>query len=273
MALTASASGAKRLPFVLFKGKGKTAEDRELKARPDIVVAFSDNGWFNKELTIDWRQRVMGSMTFGKRLLVWDSYLCHLTDSVTAERCQKRILSAVIPGGCNELVQAPDVSWNKPFKSSIRELYDEWLATGDKTYTAACNIRATTMSKLCDIIVKSWRSLSPDLIKNSFTCCGQVPGATVAQLQPANVVEEFEDELDQEANVLGEVAADDGAAGGTSSEDDDDDDDDVDSAATAVSAAPADSLLTEESAATAHLEVAHVTMETADSDDDFVAVL
>ena len=179
-----------------------------------------------------------------------------------------------------------------PFKSSIRDLYDEWLATGNKTYTAACNVRATTKSKLCDIIVKSWRSLSPHLIKNSFTCCGQVAGATVdqvscfkegcpaadgrkrlkelfslppAQLQPANVVEEFEDELDQEANVLGEVAADDGAAGGTSSEDDDDDDD-VDSAATAVSAATADSLLTEESAATAQLEVADVTMETADSD-------
>ena len=202
----------------------------------------------------------------------------------------------MIPGGCTPLVQAPDVSWNKPFKSSIRDLYDEWLATGDKTYTAACNVRATTKSKLCDIIVKSWRSLSPHLIKNSFTCCGQVPGATVdqvscfeeghptadgrkrleelfslspAQLQPANVVEEFEDELDQEANVLGEVAADDGAAGGTSSEDDDDDDD-VDSAATAISAATADSLLTEKSA---HLEVAHVAMETADSDDDLVVVL
>eukprot|EP00117_Sycon_ciliatum_P018144 scpid62509/ scgid16871/ Pogo transposable element with KRAB domain len=172
-----SASGAKRLPFVVFKGKGKTAEDRELKARRDIVVAFSDNGWFNKELTIDWCQRVMGSMALGKRLLVWDSYRCHLIDSVTAERRQKCILSAVILGGCTPLA-----SWNKPFKSSIRDLYDEWLATGDKTYTAACNIRATTKSKLCDIIVKSWRSLSPDLIKNSFTCCGQVPGATVDQV-------------------------------------------------------------------------------------------
>ena len=37
VALTASASGANRLPFVLFKGKGKTAEDRELKARRKIV--------------------------------------------------------------------------------------------------------------------------------------------------------------------------------------------------------------------------------------------
>ena len=87
MALTASASGAKRLPFVFFKGKGKTAEDRELKDRRDIGVLFSDNGWFNKELTTDWCQRVMDSMALGKRLLVWDSYRCHLTDSVTAERC------------------------------------------------------------------------------------------------------------------------------------------------------------------------------------------
>eukprot|EP00117_Sycon_ciliatum_P001454 scpid61762/ scgid2119/ len=170
-----SASGAKRLPFVVFKGKGKTAEDRELKARRDIVVAFSDNGWFNKELTIDWCQRVMGSMALGKRLLVWDSYRCHLIDSVTAERRQKCILSAVILGGCTPLA-----SWNKPFKSSIRDLYDEWLATGDKTYTAGgwrqrpCHYEVEA--------VRHRRSLSPDLIKNSFTCCGQVPGATVDQV-------------------------------------------------------------------------------------------
>ena len=89
VALTASASGAKRLPFVLVKGKVKTAEDRELQARRDIVLAFSDNGWFNKELTIDWRQRVMGSMALGKRLLVWNFFIAGISPTPSLQRGSK----------------------------------------------------------------------------------------------------------------------------------------------------------------------------------------
>ena len=45
VALTTAASGA--------KGKSLKAEDRTLKARRDINVAYSDHGWFNTDLTID----------------------------------------------------------------------------------------------------------------------------------------------------------------------------------------------------------------------------
>lgn len=61
VSLTAAATGSKKLPYIVFKGKGKTAEDRELKTRSDIVVAFSDSGWFNANLTVDWLNRVMGA--------------------------------------------------------------------------------------------------------------------------------------------------------------------------------------------------------------------
>ena len=178
VALCASADGKKLLPYIIFKGKGKTAEDKELKARRDIVVSYSDNGWFNSDLTTDWLKKVMGTFAFGKRLLIWDSYRCHVCDAVKATRREQNIDCAVIPGGCTGLIQAPDVSWNKPFKTSIREQYDEWMATGEKSYTAAGNMRAMSKSKLCDVVVKAWQGLSPDLISKSFECCGQVPGAT-----------------------------------------------------------------------------------------------
>ena len=36
-----------------------------------------------------------------------------------------------IPGGTTSRVQAPDVSWNKPLKSSIVESFDDWVANGE----------------------------------------------------------------------------------------------------------------------------------------------
>ena len=179
VALTASADGNKRLPFIVFKGKGKTAEDKVLLARRDIKVAFSDNGWFNTDLTVDWLKQVIGTIAFSKRLLIWDSYRCHTSDPVKKQRRVQNVDCAIIPGGFTSLIQGPDVSWNKPFKGSLRDQYDEWLRVGEKTYTAAGNVRAVSKTVLCDMVVKAWRSLSADLIIKSFVCCGQVPGVSV----------------------------------------------------------------------------------------------
>eukprot|EP00117_Sycon_ciliatum_P016658 scpid80838/ scgid2119/ len=106
---------------------------------------------------------------------------------------------------------------------------------------AGGNVRAITKSKLCGIVVPchrtSSRTPSPAADRFLAPLLTRCPASRMvvpllmaenvlksfftlppAQLQPANVVEEFEDELDQEAIVLGEVAADDGVAGGTSSD-------------------------------------------------------
>ena len=50
--LCASSAGNKKLPYIAFRGKGDTAEDKHLKARKEIEVNYSDNGWFNTDLTL-----------------------------------------------------------------------------------------------------------------------------------------------------------------------------------------------------------------------------
>ena len=182
VAFAAAASGDKKCPFIISKGKGKTAEDRELKARRDIHVVFSDNGWFNDSLTIEWLQRVLGSLAFRQRLLIWDSYRCHLSEAVRDSRRRKKVDTAVIPGGCTGLIQAPDVSWNRPFKSHLRNQYDEWLLSGEKTYTAAGNLRAVSKTTLCDMVVKAWESISSTLIVKSFQCCGLLPNPSIGDI-------------------------------------------------------------------------------------------
>ena len=62
-----------------------------------------------------------------------------------------KVQVAGIPGGCIGLIQSADVSWNRPFKSKIRELYDDWLENGTHTYTKQGNMRAVSKNDLCDI--------------------------------------------------------------------------------------------------------------------------
>jgi len=61
-----------------------------------------------------------------KRMLVWDLFRGHLTESV---KHQVRTLHnsdlCVIPGGCTSKLQPADVSWNRPFKSKLAQLYEE----------------------------------------------------------------------------------------------------------------------------------------------------
>ena len=55
--LCASSAGKKKLPYIIFRGKGNTAEDKQLKAHKDIEINYSDNGWFNSNLTLHWLRK------------------------------------------------------------------------------------------------------------------------------------------------------------------------------------------------------------------------
>ena len=145
----------------------------ELKKRKDIHVLFSENGWFNNGLTEDWLNSIFADTSFFHRVLLWDSYKCHIHPATKQILKRKKVDPIVIPGGCTGLVQAPDISWNKPFKSKMTELYNDWLCSDKITYTKSGNPRAPSKSDLCDMVVSAWNSLSQDLIIKSFIVCGQ----------------------------------------------------------------------------------------------------
>ncbi|KAL2102513.1 hypothetical protein ACEWY4_001681 [Coilia grayii] len=169
--LAAKADGSKLKPFVVFKGGV-----REVKAMQSIggVVASSKNGWMNDDLTAEWLQKVVGKFNFGPRLLVWDSYRCHISQA-TKEELKRgySITTAVIPGGCTKYIQAPDVVWNKPFKASLHESYDRLMAgDADKTYTTGGYTRAPARRLLVAWVLKAWDELNTELVKKSFKVCG-----------------------------------------------------------------------------------------------------
>lgn len=75
-----------------------------------------------------------------------------------------------VPSGCTGLLQAPDLSWNKPFKEKYGELYDEWLASGSKTYTSAGNLCPMTKENCMQWVKQAWTSVSKETIIRSFKC-------------------------------------------------------------------------------------------------------
>ena len=114
--LAAKADGTKLPPFIVFKSAKRevAAMDKEFKG---CHIASSPNAWMNTALTHSWINKVLGIFCFTRRYLVWDSYECHIKDSVKSSLNAKKIDVSIVPGGCTKYIQAPDVSWNKPFKA------------------------------------------------------------------------------------------------------------------------------------------------------------
>ena len=120
-------------------------------------------------LTEDFLRRVIGSLSFGPRLLVWDSFRCHISQDTKSVLAQMRVQCAVVPGGCTKFIQAPDVSWNKPFIDAISKFHEEWMADGsEKELTKAGNCRRPPIATYLQWVADDWDNLSTDQIRKSF---------------------------------------------------------------------------------------------------------
>ena len=126
----------------------------------------------NTDLTPEFVKTVLGTFSFGKRLLTWDSVECHMESSVIKSLEKVKIDHVIIPGGCTKFIQAPDVSWNKTFKAFCTERYNQWSADGVHAETKDGNLlKEPPRKRIVEWILDAWASLSKDLIAESFKCC------------------------------------------------------------------------------------------------------
>ena len=54
----ASSEGEKKPINIIFKGKGKTSEDKQFAKREDCVILYSDNGWLQTQTRVQFLHRV-----------------------------------------------------------------------------------------------------------------------------------------------------------------------------------------------------------------------
>ena len=169
--LAAKADGTKLKPMIVFRGAKRETKALAEEFKNRCVVASSKNAWMNEELTLLWVQRVIGAFSFNRRLLAWDSFECHIMDTVKEALKRMNVDQAVIPGGCTKYIQAPDVCWNKPFKTKVTEMYDEWMSNGIHQFTSGGNMKPPTRRTIVQWVLEAWSLLSTEIIKKSFKTC------------------------------------------------------------------------------------------------------
>ena len=81
--LAARGDGTKLKPFIVFAGAKRESKALHEEYKRQCSVATSTNGWMNKELTLRWVNEIVGAFSFNKRLLAWDFYEAHMTESVS----------------------------------------------------------------------------------------------------------------------------------------------------------------------------------------------
>ena len=66
-----------------------------------------------------------------------------------------------------------EVMWNQPFKQSLHDAYDLWMAgDADKECTAGVNLRASAHHLLMDWVGAALEKLDKEIIRKSFKLCG-----------------------------------------------------------------------------------------------------
>ena len=124
------------------------------------------------DLTRSWANTVLEQFSFRRLLLAWDTYECHLMPVVQKSLQGKKIDTVLVPGGCTKYIQAPYVSWNKPFKAYCTKQYDEWLeAEGIHQETDRGNLKPPPRRTIANWILDSWNQLSSEIICKSFKAC------------------------------------------------------------------------------------------------------
>ena len=97
--LTVKSDGTKLKPFIVFKGAKRDSKALNEQYKSRCVVASTSNGWMNTDLTQEFVKTVLGTFSFGKGLLAWDSFECYMESSVIKSLGKTKIDHVIIPGG------------------------------------------------------------------------------------------------------------------------------------------------------------------------------
>jgi hypothetical protein len=132
--MTVSASGRVLTPLLVFKGAPNSRIERnEFITYPgDVEYTCQGNAWMDERVMHLWIDRILKPYIDQAppgivSLLLLDSYRCHMMKSTVNAIEDLGVEVERIPGGCTSLCQPVDVGVNKPFKSRMHKLWEEWM--------------------------------------------------------------------------------------------------------------------------------------------------
>jgi len=155
--LGAYADGTKLAPLVYLPGV-RPPKKKEIPASVQIIMCGSGKtSWANEDSIMSWLGKLYEVNNRRRRLLVWDAFRAHITPKVKdAVKTKHNADMTVIPGRCTSKLQPADVSWNRPFKAKLAELFDEWIFSGPIDRTRLGNRRPPPKTLLLQWIKQVW---------------------------------------------------------------------------------------------------------------------
>lgn len=170
--LAVLADGNKLPPYVILRRKTLPKENLP----QGVIFRCNEKGWMTNELMIDWLKSVWnrrpGALLKRRGMLVLDAFRGHTTDEVkTLLRDEMSTDLVVIPGGMTSQLQVLDVVVNKPFKDSLRRLYNDWLVAGDHALTPSGKIKKPSIAQIGNWIKTAWDNIPADFIIRGFKKC------------------------------------------------------------------------------------------------------
>ena len=136
------------------------------------VVATAANGWMDTELTQVWVDSIGGAFAFNQRLWTWGSYKYYMEDKITESLKSKKVDHVILPRGCTKYIQAPDGSWNKPFKAACTKKV--WWMAGNcrNSQRNGCwKLEGCNKGAILQSILDAWLDLPTEVIKESSRSC------------------------------------------------------------------------------------------------------
>jgi hypothetical protein len=174
--LARTADGEMLKPFITFKAKTARLLKTLSVSNTDAVVTTQPKGWMDSHLITQWIRRILLTHTQGRHaLLVFDTFLGHLTDDVLQKLAENNVTYITIPGGCTSKVQPLDVSINKPFKDYLRGSWEQYMVEQVQTSPSpATKIPTASKNEIAKWVIDANRCLGsqPDMIRKSFLVCG-----------------------------------------------------------------------------------------------------
>ena len=133
-AITITASGIQLPNMVIFRGTatGRIART-ELSTYPaGAVYATQAKAWMDARCMEIWVSEVLAPYVATAPahitpIIFLDSYRCHMMPTVVSKMEDLGVEVQHIPGGCTSLCQPVDVGFNKPFKSRMTNLWNDFM--------------------------------------------------------------------------------------------------------------------------------------------------
>jgi hypothetical protein len=118
------ADGIPRIPpLILFAGTGRRLGTEPQAYDRRVAVNWTDSSWNNEDMFLWWINTYLIPVLGGRpSLFVMDQAECHKTPAVLDTLRHHDVIPSIVPGGCTGLVQPLDVSFNRPFKDTLKEI-------------------------------------------------------------------------------------------------------------------------------------------------------